>query len=53
MMGQRYEATQILNMGRGECVEQLMIIVGDRGGPRVRGQRIGARALSSSPSVTQ
>src|SRR5262245_21058218 len=34
--GPRYAATQIANLGRGECVERLMIIRGDRGGLRVK-----------------
>ena len=31
MMGQRFEATQVENLGRGECVELLMRISSDRG----------------------
>ena len=41
-MGARFEQTQIENMGRGECVERLMTIRGDRGSRFVKGQCIGA-----------
>ena len=38
-MGARFEQTQILNMGRGECGERLMAVEGDRS---ARGQCLGA-----------
>jgi hypothetical protein len=41
-MGARFEKTQIENMGRGECVERLMTIRGDRGSRLIQGQCIGA-----------
>jgi hypothetical protein len=40
MMGQRYEATRIENMGRGECIDRLLKIQGDR--DLAKGQCIGA-----------
>ena len=46
MMGMRFEETRIENLGRGECVEMLSTIQGDRGGPRVKGQCIGAGGYS-------
>jgi len=39
-MGARFEQTQILNLGRGECVELKMAIEGDR--TLAKGQCIGA-----------
>jgi hypothetical protein len=30
MMGARFEQTQILNMGRSECIDRLLTIQGDR-----------------------
>jgi hypothetical protein len=45
IMAQRFEATQVDYLGRGECVELLMRISGDRGGSRVKGQCIGAPAV--------
>jgi hypothetical protein len=41
-MGARFEETQIPNLGRGECVERLMTIRGDRGSRLIKGQCIGA-----------
>jgi hypothetical protein len=40
--GQRFEQIEIRNLDRAECLERLMLIGGDRGHPKDRGQCIGA-----------
>jgi hypothetical protein len=38
-------------MGRGECVERLMTIQGDRGSRLVKGQCIGAGGYMALPAM--
>src|SRR5262245_29404147 len=46
MMGSHFEATQVENLGRSECLELLMRIGGDHGHKRANGQYTDGRGYA-------